>query len=101
MVINIGTDRQLFVDEYWTKKAEDVRRILHEPEIRNVAIAGDKPWDHDSTCCGRFIFDDGKYRAWYRCDHDKEMKGTRSGSDTAYAESEDGITWTKPNLGIF
>ncbi len=101
MTNDIGTDRQLFVDDYWIEQIRDAKRVLHEPVARNIAIDGDKPWDNDSTCCGKFIYDDGKYRAWYRCDHDRELRTTRSGSDTAYAESDDGINWTKPNLGIF
>ena len=100
--INIGTDRQLFVDEFWTDHADGARRVLHSPEPRNIAIDADKPWDSTgSISAGCFIKDGDKYRAWYRCDHDREKAAGRSGADTAYAESDDGITWTKPNLGLF
>ena len=45
--------------------------------------------------------DGDRYRVWYRCDHDPSMHLKRSGHDTAYAESADGIHWEKPDLGLF
>lgn len=55
------------------------------------------------------IFDDGKYKAWYNVDpcpdpepfstKDKIMPGQNP--HIAYAESKDGFTWEKPNLGIY
>jgi hypothetical protein len=99
-VTRIGRDRQLFVDDYWIAASRDVERRLHSPERREVAIAGDKPWDN-GVCSGGFMRDGDKYRAWYRCDHDPTMRLKRSGHDTAYAESTDGIHWEKPDLGIF
>ena len=98
---DIGTDRQLFVDDYWVAEATDVRRVLHEPVRREIAVAGDKPWDHHSICAACIIDDGDRYRMWYRCDHDPAMRFKRSGHDAAYAESTDGVHWDKPNLGLF
>ena len=97
----IETDRQLFVDDFWIAEAKGVTRRLHEPVRREVAIAGDKPWDKGSICAGGFMQDADRFRAWYRCDHDPTMLLKRSGHDTAYAESKDGIHWEKPSLGLF
>ena len=37
--IHIGTDRQLFVDDFWIVDAKDVTRHLHEPVRREVVIS--------------------------------------------------------------
>ena len=99
-VTDIGTNRQLFVDDYWIAESRGVERRLHSPERREVAIAGDRPWD-TGACCAGFMQDGDRYRVWYRCDHDPSMHLKRSGHDTAYAESADGIHWEKPDLGLF
>ena len=39
--IHIGTDRQLFVDDFWITEAIDVTRPLHEPVRREVVISAE------------------------------------------------------------
>ena len=108
---NIGTDRQLFVDEFWIAETSGVERHLHEPVRREIAIEANGKLDL-LPCAGKFIWDGDRYRAWYRTDHEayshkaelgieSEKSLKRSGLGTAYAESKDGITWTRPNLGLF
>ncbi len=100
--LDIGSDRQLFVDDLLIDSSEGVRRRLQEPVRREIAIPGDRPWDAGNVCAGSFMEDGkGRYRAWYRCDAEPGMQLKRSGHDTAYAESADGIHWEKPNLGLF
>ncbi len=97
---SIGSDRQLFVDDFLIEDAKDVERVLHEPVREAPAIEGDRPWDL-SPCAGGFMEDNGKFRAWYRSEHDSDQVLKRSGHGTMYAESEDGVTWEKPSLGLF
>ncbi len=99
--VDIGADRQLFVDDFWIDESSGVKRKLQRPISQGVVIPGDKPWDRGSICVVGIVKDEGKYRAWYRCDAEPEMNLKRSGHDTAYAESDDGVHWTKPNLGLF
>lgn len=50
---------------------------------------------------GSIIRENGKYRLWYvAVDDDVENKVPYSRWRAAYAESDDGVHWTKPNLGI-
>ena len=42
------------------------------------------------------VFDGGKWRMWYASNANADYKSGR----IAYAESEDGIFWHKPNLGL-
>ncbi len=50
---------------------------------------------------GSIIKEDGKYRLWYVAfDDDHENRVASSRWRAAYAESADGLNWTKPNLGL-
>ena len=96
--LNIGTDRQLFVDEYLIAEKKGADRRLHSPVPQEVAIAVDHPWEAcNIISCASVIHDGDRYRMWYRCDSETG----RNPKFTAYAESEDGITWIKPSLGLF
>ena len=97
--LQVGADRQLFVDDYIVQDMDGVRRILHSPERRNTILQGDRPWDEASVAFMSILEDDGVYRGYYRCDH---MDSSRAPNPrhTAYAESSDGITWQKPSLGL-
>jgi len=99
--IDIGSRRELFVDEYLIESMGGVLRVLHQPEPREVVLTTDKPWE-GNTCAYYTIFQDGDlYRMYYRGSHYDEQ--TRKGAHpevTCYAESTDGIHWTRPNLGL-
>lgn len=50
---------------------------------------------------GSIIKDGGKYRLWYVAfDDDTENKVASARWRAAYAESADGLNWTKPDLGL-
>ncbi len=97
--VNIGTDRQLFTDDFWIDDADGARRRLHKPIARETAIAMDRPWERGGVSYLVTFPEDGIYRGWYRCD---PIGFRRSDHDsfTAYAESDDGIHWRKPELGV-
>ena len=96
---SIGTDRQLFVDAYWIAASEGVERRLHEPDRRDPVIEKDYPWEEGYVGTATTAFDGEKYRMWYACD-DARVIGVAGVNfkRQAYAESEDGINWTKPFL---
>ena len=94
----IGTDRQLFVDDWWIAEARGVDAVLHAPERREVALAPEHPWEAGGLSYLTAIRDGDTIRGWYRADpvlQDSDFK-----SITCYAESDDGIHWTKPDLGV-
>lgn len=49
---------------------------------------------------GSMIEHEGKYKLWYVALDDTVFKRAYQGLRVAYAESDDGIHWTKPNLGL-
>lgn len=101
--IHIGSRRELLVDEHLIERFDGAAKLkLHRPEPREVAITTDKPWE-GNTCAYYTIFRDGDlYRMYYRGSHwDTKKKRATHPEVTCYAESKDGIHWTKPNLGLF
>jgi len=98
--IDIGTDRQLFVDHYLIDKMTGVRLVMHPPVRREVVIRNDHPWEKHGVSYMVTFRDGERFRAWYRCDAAPLNRGGTRRQMTAYAESTDGIHWTKPPLGI-
>ena len=97
--IHIGTDRQLFVDDFWIAEAKDVTRRLHEPVRREIAISAEHPWERGGVSYMVTFREGDRFRAWYRCDQEMPIRGERQPL-IAYAESTDGIHWEKPRLGL-
>lgn len=100
--IDIGSRRQLFVDGHLIKRMDAVRQVLHHPVRREVAIKIDHPWEQGGIWSMVTFKDGDKFRAWYRVDTKQYVAGNDKGRKmmTAYAESDDGIHWRKPMLGI-
>ncbi len=98
--ISIGMDRQLFVDDFWIAESTDVTRALHEPTRREPVIEKDYPWEEGFVGSSTVAHDGEKYRMWYVCE-DASVIGLVGANyhRFAYAESDDGINWTKPFLG--
>jgi hypothetical protein len=100
--IDIGSRLELFVDDRLIERMTgDVEQVLHEPEPKEVVLTTDKPWE-GNTCAYYTIFQDGDlYRMYYRGSHaDEESRQPLHEEVTCYAESRDGLHWTKPELGI-
>ena len=99
-VLDIGSRRELFLDRYLIAALNGTTLKLHRPVEKEAVLRFDKPWE--GRFCGyvTVIKDGEKYRAYYR---GLPVAG-RDGSNTevtCYAESDDGVHWTKPNLGLF
>jgi len=93
-VLDVGSRRELFVDHYLIDKMNGVSLRLHSPRRAEVALRFDGPLEND-VFYPTVIKDDNVYRMYYL---------GRPGKNNplfCYAESKDGITWTKPNLGLF
>ena len=98
--IELGTRRELFVDDYLIETMRGVQLCLHAPVAQEVALTFDAPWE-GNTSGYVTIFRDGTIcRMYYRgSGFDPETK-KYSKERTCYAESRDGITWTKPDLAV-
>lgn len=74
----------------------DLRVNTAKKEQMNPVLPGDpQGWDSQAICYGTVLHDEGIFKMWYTArDRDTSFAGV------CYAESEDGVHWEKPNLGI-
>lgn len=94
----------LFVDDHDVLYRSGTRRFLNVPvrHAQNPLITEDKPWE--LTIGWTSVHRDvktGKYQLWYQAYAGKRAQLKTHECTVAYAESADGITFTKPNLGLF
>ncbi len=101
--LDLGHDRELFVDRYLIDSMDGTSLKLHRPHREEIAIAFNDQWDRDASGYATVIYDDGLYRMYYRGGPRDSSAGKSEGSTSyfCYAESKDGITWVKPKLGLF
>ncbi|MBP9223577.1 MAG: hypothetical protein KBF76_06890 [Verrucomicrobiales bacterium] len=102
--VEIGQRRELMIDDALIESVSGSLELrLHHPQAQEIAIVHDRPWE-GSGCGYHSIFHDGeKYRMYYKAWHIMVEKGKLDTKNRflCYAESEDGIIWTKPELGLF
>ena len=92
--LHVGSDLQLFLDDWLIDSTDGVELTLHSPRSAEVVLQKDKPWE-DSTMYDPVVLKVGdRYRLWYRTNFNGPP------FYTGYAESSDGIHFTKPSLGI-
>jgi len=90
--VTVDAQKRLFLDDFIIANTENITRRIHPAEkySGNPVIRPTEPWEHPRICIyGSVLRDGDKYRAWYY-----------GGGDVAYAESADGLNWTKPKLGL-
>jgi len=105
--IAIGDRRELLVDDFLVDKLSGGARLqLHQPVPQEIVLRTDAPWE-GNACGYPSVFQDGKlYRMYYHGGH------YRHGGKPAetrpvhpwflcYVESDDGIHWRRPELGLF
>lgn len=99
--INIGNRLELFVDNHLIGGTNgDVRQQLMQPEPQEVVFVTDEPWEGNTSGYYTYFQDGELYRMIYRgWQHDTQQKAAHK-EVTCYAESKDGVHWTKPNLGL-
>ncbi len=112
--LHIGKNRQLFFDNQMVERAQDLTRVFHTPKAEpQPLIQADKPWEritYFAVCTYQIVHDSqGKWHCWYADWHyDPKLFAERTNwydietsfFHLCYATSEDGIHWTKPNLGL-
>jgi hypothetical protein len=108
--IFIGDAPQLFLDDYLIRDMHNLERVIQQPEKHsgNPVIVPEHPWEQRILeIYGTVLYDESlkRFRCWYLANEYKD--GIPDNPDhprtaeyyTCYAESEDGIRWTKPFVG--
>ena len=89
-VFDIGSRRELFVDRYLVEQLiGDARLQLNRPQPAEIVLRKDRDWEIAFHNPMALILDRGTYKLFYS-----------AGNRLAYAESTDGIVFSKPNLNL-
>ncbi|HUQ93638.1 MAG TPA: hypothetical protein VM120_18295 [Bryobacteraceae bacterium] len=103
-VTDVGPNKQLFIDHKFIEMSDGVRLTVNPPhQTRERLVVLDQPWENDGRMgsYSTIIEENGKYRLWYNV-----MAGTPPPGQNppflglAYAESADGVHFTKPILNL-
>ena len=116
--LEIGTSRQLFIDDLIIDETRAVTRTLNQPAkyVGNPIMIPLYPWEGRLTLYGTVWRDpDGRFRMWYQgyggmgvptmgADNSASpwagFEGRNLLYSIGYATSDDGIFWERPNLGL-
>jgi hypothetical protein len=100
-VIDIGSRLELFVDHALIDRLAGAELRLHHPVAREkVMTYGDKPCEGRGSGYVTVFRDGDRCRMYYR-GASYDTKGEAIRENICYAESKDGITWDRPDLGLF
>ncbi len=99
-IINIGSQRELFVDNFLIEKMENAVLELHHPEDEGPVLFFSNPWEGPFSAYCTIMHDGKLFRAYYRGIPTSGADGN-SNETTCYAESDDGIVWRKPDLELY
>ncbi len=96
--VDLGTRWELLIDDWIVDSAKGSTLKLHEPRRAEIVLVNDVPWEGPTSAYYSVMKDGDVIRLYYR--------GSVGGSDhsidqvTCVAESRDGITFTRPNIGL-
>ena len=97
--IDLGSRRELFVDDYLIDRMDGVRLALQQPRDEGTVFWFDRPWEGRWAGYFTVIKDGDTFRLYYRGKPTPQNAGVPD-EITCYAESSDGIEWERPSLGI-
>ena len=110
--------KHLLLDNTSVADTYRLRRIVHRPELNPIGsvLRAEKSWEGEGVTPLHAVFDDklGRFRMWYQI-HNPKLEEERKALGNSphgnvgepqpiyccYVESEDGVSWQRPNLGIF
>ncbi len=103
--VEIGDRRELFLDNLLVDRFEgEAHRVFHKPVPREIVMTFDDPNEANSWGYATVFKDGDLYRMYYRSARievrDDGSVGYLVPQHIAYAESTDGIHWTRPILGL-
>ncbi len=99
--IALGSRRELFVDSLLVDRLQGATIELCQPIDRGSVLALDQPWEGLFSAYTTIIRDGDRLRMYYRGGPGQDSADGTDAEVTCYAESVDGVQWTKPSLGLY
>lgn len=99
-VVRIDSRRELFVDRELIADMRGVELRLATPVDAGPVLRFDQPWEGAFSAYATVLPDSGRFRLYYRGTPEAGQDGN-AGEVTCYAESSDGLRWTRPDLGLY
>ena len=109
-VLNIADRKQLFIDDMLIADRSNVRRVVNRPALADPVLEPGPEGSYNDAFVGvmpgQVIRDGDVYRMWVRGASARVLTMPWDAPElklqpTGYAESNDGIRWETPNLGLF
>ena len=101
--IDIGSRKQLFVDSHLIANSSGIELVMNPPRRDGkVLLTTDQPWEQGQAVgvYSTVLKIDGKVKIWYDFRQPTATDPWRN-LRVNYAESRDGIHFTKPKLGLY
>ena len=106
--LQIGTRLELFVDDHLIQEMEGVELRLQTPVPAGTVLTLDRPWEGGSSTYTTVFPDGDGFRMYYRGSAREQPFPLDTGKEkipdhnevTCVAESQDGVHWTRPSLGV-
>ena len=102
--IHLSKGPHLFIDDYLIEKSEGLSRVTHQPEKLSEPIITKVTPYHEQPLFYMHVDrkpESNLFRMWYNLKNpNRPEESSLPRLCYAYAESEDGINWVKPNLEI-
>jgi hypothetical protein len=100
--IDVGSRRELFVDHLLVDKTTGNAALrMHRPVDRGSVLKFDKPWEGAFCAYVSILHVGDKYQAYYRGSSGASTRNIGDHQVVCYAESNDGVSWRKPELDLF
>jgi hypothetical protein len=108
--IIIGSRLEPFVDDFLIESLTGAEHRLHAPLPGGTALRFDRPWEGSDSNFVTVFRDGSKVRMYYRAGPSGTYRGMLQPGEQAvpdhpaaiaYAESTDGIRWTRPSLQLY
>jgi hypothetical protein len=103
-ILDVGSQKQLFIDHKFIESAEGIRLTVNPPyQTREKLVVIDAPWERGATMgsYSTVIQENGRIRLFYDVRAGKAEPGRNPPfMGVAYAESADGLRFTKPVLNL-
>jgi hypothetical protein len=97
--LDIGSRVEMFVDRWLLHEQRDVTQRLHPPVRREVVLTLERPWEGPGSAYYTVFRDGAKVRMYYR-GLGSFQKRQNPSPVMCYAESDDGIHFSRPSLGL-